>query len=198
MCANVYKLFFITSNLSFYFLRNEVTHAKTSISDGIGAPIWNLVGFLAFSWTLVFVILLKGIRSAGRASYVLAIFPYVVLIILLVRALTLPGAINGIKYFFAPQWDKIFDAQVWYAAVTQVFFSLNIFLGTIVMYSSYNKFDHNVYRDATIVTTLDTITSLIAGCCSFGIIGHLAHELGVDDVSLVVMNGKNSRFVPAV
>jgi solute carrier family 6 amino acid transporter-like protein 5/7/9/14 len=36
---------------------------------------------------------------------------------------------------------------------------------------------------------------LIAGCCSFGIIGHLAHELGVDDVSLVVMNGPGLAFI---
>lgn len=73
--------------------------------------------------------------------------------------------------------------------MTQVFFSLNIFFGSIVNYSSYNKFNHNIYRDANIVTILDTFTSLLAGCCTFGIIGHLAHELGVEDISKVVKSG---------
>jgi solute carrier family 6 (neurotransmitter transporter, glycine) member 5/9 len=172
-----------------------VIQANESLLDGIGAPVWNLVGFLALSWTIVFLILLKGIKSAGKASYVLAIFPYVILLVLLVRALTLPGSFDGIKYFFAPQWDKIFEPKVWYAAVTQVFFSLNIFLGSIIMYSSYNRFGHNVNRDATIVTTLDTFTSLLAGCTIFGIIGHLAHELGIEDISQVIKPGPGLAFI---
>jgi solute carrier family 6 (neurotransmitter transporter, glycine) member 5/9 len=163
--------------------------------NGIGLPIWNLIGFLILSWTIVFIVLMKGVKSAGKASYVLALFPYVVLIILLIRALTLPGSFNGIRYFLQPQFDKILEPKVWYAAVTQVFFSLNIFFGSIVMYSSYNKFHHNVYRDANIVTTMDTATSLLAGCCVFGIIGHLAHELGIDDISVVVKSGPGLAFI---
>lgn len=60
---------------------------------------------------------------------------------------------------------------------------------------SYNKFDHNIYRDANIVTTLDTFTSLLSGCTIFGIIGHLAHEVGVQDVSLIVKGGPGLAFI---
>lgn len=67
--------------------------------------------------------------------------------------------------------------------------------GNIIMYSSYNKFTHNVYRDANIVTTLDTFTSLLAGCCIFGILGNLAYELNVDDVSAVVKSGTGLAFI---
>lgn len=63
------------------------------------------------------------------------------------------------------------------------------------MYSSYNKFGHNVYRDSNIVTTIDTFTSLLAGCCIFGILGHLAHEIGVEDVSHVVKGGAGLAFI---
>lgn len=63
------------------------------------------------------------------------------------------------------------------------------------MYASYNKFDHNVYRDATIVTTLDTFTSMLAGVTIFGILGHLAHEIGTDDVGSVVKGGANVAFI---
>lgn len=169
--------------------------AKDNIDDGLGTPNLTLVVFLVISWAMVFLILIKGVKSSGKVSYVLAIFPYFVLSILLVRALTLPGAFNGIKYFLSPQWDKILEPKVWYAAVTQVFFSLSVCFGNIIMYSSYNKFSHNVYRDANIVTTLDTFTSLLAGCCIFGILGHLAHELGVEDVSQVVKSGAGLAFI---
>lgn len=63
------------------------------------------------------------------------------------------------------------------------------------MYSSFNKFDHNVYRDATIVTTLDTFTSLLAGVTIFGILGHLAHEIGTDNIGDVVNPGAGLAFI---
>lgn len=159
------------------------------IDDGIGSPDLSLMIFLSISWILVFLILIRGVKSSGKASYVLALFPYLVLGILLISALTLPGSINGIIYFLKPQWDQILNPKVWYAAVTQCFFSLSVCFGNIVMYSSYNKFTHNVHRDATIVTTIDTFTSLLAGCTIFGILGHLAHVIGTDDISSVVKQG---------
>lgn len=63
------------------------------------------------------------------------------------------------------------------------------------MYSSFNKFNHNVHRDATIVTTLDTFTSLFAGCTIFAILGHLAHEIGTDDIESVVNGGPGLAFI---
>lgn len=72
--------------------------------------------------------------------------------ILLIRAVTLPGAYDGIIFFIRPQWDRILDPSVWYAAITQCFFSLAVCFGNLIMYASFNRFDHNVYRDATIVT----------------------------------------------
>ena len=143
---------------------------------------------------MVFIILVRGIKTSGKASYFLAIFPYIVLSVLLTRALTLPGSMEGVKYFFAPQWNKIFEPKVWYAAVTQCFFSLSVCYGSVIMYSSYNRFGHNIYRDANIVTTLDTLTSLLAGLCIFGILGHLAHELNVD-VKDVVKDGTGLAFI---
>ena len=166
-----------------------------SLSEGIGSLNWHLVGFLAFSWIIVFLILVKGIKSSGKFSYFLAIFPYIMLGTLLVKTLSLEGSMDGIIYFFKPQWNKILEPSVWFAAVTQVFFSLNVYFANVIMYSSYNKFRHKIYRDANIVTTLDTFTSLLAGCCVFAILGHLAHELGVEDISEVIKPGPALAFV---
>lgn len=101
---------------------------------------------LAVSWLVIAAVIIKGIRTSGKASYFLALFPYVIMLVLLVRALTLPGAFDGVMFFLTPKWDKLLDARVWYAAVTQVFFSLTVCYGIILMYASFNRFRHNISR----------------------------------------------------
>lgn len=123
---------------------------KANIDDGIGVPEWKLVLCLAGAWILISLTLLRGIQSSGKASYFFAIFPYVIMGVLLVRAVTLPGSARGILYFLTPQFDQLLNPKVWYAAVTQVFFSLAICVGNIIMYSSFNKFTQNVYRYDTL------------------------------------------------
>ncbi|KNC21112.1 hypothetical protein FF38_04338 [Lucilia cuprina] len=182
------------SSAELYFI-NEVLREKLNINDGIGWPNWELVLGLFVSWLFVFGIISRGVKSSGKASYFLAIFPYVIMLVLLIRAVTLPGSIDGIIYFIKPDWSKILDPKVWYAAVTQCFYSLSVCFGNIIMYASYNKFGHNVHRDATIVTGLDTCTSLLAGFTIFGILGHLAHEIGTDDIGSVVKGGAGLAFI---
>lgn len=58
------------------------------------------------------LIMIKGIKSSGKASYFLAIFPYVIMAVLFVRAVTLPGASNGIVYLFKPQWGELTNPKV--------------------------------------------------------------------------------------
>lgn len=77
-----------------------------------GSPDWKLSLWLLLAWACVCAIIIKGVKSAGKASYFLAIFPYIVLIILLIRAVTLPGAVDGILYFITPQFDKLLSAKV--------------------------------------------------------------------------------------
>ena len=83
---------------------------------------------------------MAGVQSSGKVAYFTALFPYLVLAVLLVRGLTLPGAAAGLAFFFAPQWERLLEAGGWYAAVTQTFFSLGVGFGVIITYSSYNRF----------------------------------------------------------
>lgn len=85
---------------------------RENINDGIGYPILNLSIFLLIAWLFIAGVLIKGIKSSGKASYFLALFPYVVIGILLIRALFLPGAWNGILFFIRPQWDKLLEPSV--------------------------------------------------------------------------------------
>ncbi|XP_039484148.1 sodium-dependent nutrient amino acid transporter 1 [Drosophila santomea] len=177
-----------------YFER-EILHELPNIDNGLGLPNWQLVACLAVAWLVIGGVLIRGIKSSGRAAYFLGVFPYVVLLILLLRAVTLPGAIDGIIYFFKPQWRELLNPLVWYAAVTQVFFSLAICFGTLITYASYNNFNRNVYNDIVIITTMDSCSSIIAGCITFGILGNLARETGNTDIGSVVKGGAGLAFI---
>ena len=83
---------------------------------------------------------------------------------------------------------------MWYAAVTQSFFSLSTGFGALITYSSFNDFRHNSYRDALIISVADTLTSLLAGFVIFSILGNLAFELQVP-VKDVVDSGPGLAFV---
>ena len=101
------------------------------------------------------------------------------LLTLLIKGFTLPGSYEGIKFFFTPQWHELLTVKVWFSALTQLFFSLSVGVGAVINYSSYNPFNHDIYRDGLILSCTDTITSVLAGVTIFSILGNLASELGV-------------------
>uniref|UniRef100_W8B209 Transporter n=1 Tax=Ceratitis capitata TaxID=7213 RepID=W8B209_CERCA len=177
------------------YFQKEILHEQDDIFNGLGTPNWELVGCLAVAWCIIGGVLIRGVKSSGKAAYFLGVFPYVVLIVLLLRAVTLPGAMDGIIYFFKPQWSELLNPLVWYAAVTQVFFSLAICFGTLITYASYNNFSRNVYNDIVIITTMDSCSSIIAGCITFGILGNLAFKTGAPDVASVVKGGAGLAFI---
>ena len=118
-----------------------------------------------------------------------ALFPYLILLILLVRAATLPGYMDGIAFYLTPQWDRLADIRVWADACTQIFFSLGVTWGVMITLASYNKFNNNVYKDAILIAFGNCCTSVFAGFVIFGIIGFMAHELGME-VSDVAVGGE--------
>lgn len=87
-------------------------HQINNLDGGIGLPSWQLSLCLVLSWLCVCLILVKGVKSSGKVAYFTALFPYVVLFTLLVRGVTLPGAMDGVWYFIRPEWSKLLDVGV--------------------------------------------------------------------------------------
>ena len=149
----------------------------TNSATNLGTPEPLLTLCLLLAWVLVYLCLLNGIKSSGKVVYFTALFPYVVLAALIGRGVTLPGAMDGIMYFITPSFEKMADPAVWYAAASQLFFSLAACWGGMMALSSYNRFHTNTLRDALIVCLCDTFTSFFASFAIFSVIGYGAYML---------------------
>lgn len=156
-----------------YFWYRETLNITTNIGD-TGTIQWTMVVCLASAWAIVFICFIKGLQSMGKAVYVTATFPYLVLTIFLIRAITLPGAVDGIMYLFTPDWDILMNPQVWLDAATQIFFSLSVAFGGLIAFSSYNDEKNNCERDAVLVGVINSATSLYASIPIFSILGFKA------------------------
>ncbi|XP_064608852.1 sodium- and chloride-dependent glycine transporter 1-like isoform X2 [Liolophura sinensis] len=175
------------------YWRNHVLELSDGIDD-IGQIRWQLLLCLALAWILVFLCLCKGIKSSGRVVYFTATFPYLVLLILLVRGVTLPGSMDGIRFYMVPQWERLLEFKVWGDAAVQIFYSVGMAWGGLVTMASYNKFNNNVYRDAMMLPLMNCGTSVFAGFVIFSILGFMAHETGVS-IDKVVTQGPGLVFV---
>lgn len=138
-----------------------------------------LAPFLAV-WVLTAIIMYRGIRKGIELACKIALPALLVLTaILVIRGITLPGAVDGINYLFEPKWDRIMDSSVWVAAYGQVFFSLSIAFAIMIAYSSYLPKDTDVVNSAFITATANHGFELFAGIGVFSILGYMAFSQGV-------------------
>ncbi|XP_031570668.1 sodium- and chloride-dependent GABA transporter 2-like [Actinia tenebrosa] len=175
------------------FWNNRVLNISNGL-DEVGSINWEMALCLLLSWIVCYLCVWKGVKSTGRVVYFTATFPYVLLTIICVRAVTLPGAATGIKYYLLPDWSKLQQGQVWLDAATQVFFSYSIGLGTLVALGSYNKFKNNCYRDCIIFACVNSGTSFYGGFVIFSVLGFMAEKQGVS-VGDVAESGPGLAFI---
>ena len=163
------------------------------IFGGVSLPV--LLGLIAV-WFCIFFILYKGVKRIGRVVALTVPIPTILLIILTIRGLTLPGAMEGVSYYLTPDFSKLLDANVWLAAYAQVFFSLSLAQGIMITYASFLKKKSDLTNNAFIIALADAGTSFLAGFAVFSVVGYLAMSQGIGIGALgTQIAGPNLTFI---
>lgn len=156
--------------MMYYIINSFGALAKMTDSDAvygffggfIGSTWGPIIGMFIFH-LLTTIIVMGGIKKGiERASKVMMPALFVILLILVVRALTLPNVGAGIEYYLKPDLSKITLPMI-AAAVGQVFFSLNIGTTGMVNYGSYLSDDENVPKSTLYIVLTDFAVAFLAG-----------------------------------
>jgi NSS family neurotransmitter:Na+ symporter len=113
-------------------------------------------------------ILLGGVRQGiERATKIMMPALFGILLLCALRALSLPGALQGVEYYLKPDLSHLASITVLNAALGQAFFSLSLGMGCMITYGSYLSPDTSVAGAAGWVALLDTAVALLAGFIIF-------------------------------
>ncbi|KAL4230992.1 Sodium- and chloride-dependent creatine transporter 1 [Mactra antiquata] len=191
----------INKNMAVKSLNDPVTEfwerKVLDISSGVheaGVIKWDLCLCLLLAWIVVYFCIWKGIKGSGKVMYFTVTSPYILMIILLIRGVTLDGALEGIKFYLIPNFAKLAELQVWADAGNQVFYSYSLSLGTLIALGSYNKFNHHSYRDCFLFACMNSITSIMAGFVIFSVLGFMAYKQNVS-IEHVAESGPGLAFI---
>ena len=133
------------------------------------------VGMRPIVWTVVFLlinycVIVRGVqKGVEKASNVLTPALMVLLIVFCINSLMMPGAAEGLKFLFKPDFSRITPAVV-IGAMGQAFFSLSLGLGCMLTYASYFPDKTPLVRSATVTVGLDVMTALMAGILIFPVV----------------------------
>ncbi|MFH1995029.1 MAG: sodium-dependent transporter [Nitrospinota bacterium] len=139
-----------------------------------GGIQWPLFAGLLVTWLTIWQIVKGGLGRVGKVLLYSVPLPVILVIILVVRGLTLPGAAEGLNYYLSPDWARLLDGQVWLAAYGQIFFSLSVGFGTMIAYSSFMPRDTEIPNSAAITSFANCAFSFLAGFAVFSVLGYFA------------------------
>jgi len=177
ICAGVGILSFysVIAGWTIAYIYFTLTGAVAGSPEAIGQFFGGFVANAPLTIGLTFVVLattaaiiIGGVRD-GIERMTKALMPalLLLLVVLMARALTLPGAEAGLAYYLKPDFSKMFEMSVINAALGQAFFSLSLGMGAMITYGSYLDPKENIARAAAWVVVLDTSVALMAGFIIF-------------------------------
>ncbi|PKI90723.1 sodium-dependent transporter [Actinomycetales bacterium SN12] len=166
------------------------------IKKGISLEFVPQVGIpLIGVWLVVIIIMALGVkRGIGAANMILMPLLTLMFATLVVQALFLPGAMDGLNAFFTPNWEALADPGVWASAYGHIFFSLSVAFGIMVTYSSYLKRKTDLTGSGLVVGFANSGFEILAGIGVFAALGFMAQAQGTD-VSGVASSGIGLAFI---
>jgi len=169
----------------------QVADSPTPSFDIVPGVFWPMLAV----WVILILVMGFGVRRGVALVSMIGIPLLVVMfIVLVVIALTLPGAAQGLDALFTPNWSALTEPGVWIAAYGQIFFSLSVGFGIMVTYASYLKKRTNLTASGLVVGFSNSGFEILAGIGVFSALGFMAQASGVA-VGDVVSSGIGLAFI---
>ena len=166
----------------------QTTDAAMATWDGFqdgGLPVF----FHAVAMGAGAMICLKGISSIEKANKILVPTLLLVVLISVGRAITLPGAGEGIAYLFTIEWSQLTKPGIWLEALTQNAWDTGAGWGLILTYAAYMRRGHGVVKNAFITGISNNAVSLLAAIMVFGIVfATLGAEMSRPEILEIMRN----------
>lgn len=131
---------------------------------------------LMITWMLItvvvgFVVCAGGLRNGvERVAKIMMSFLFVIMLVLVVRSVTLPGASKGIAFYLKPDFNRMMENGFWsavYAAMGQAFFTLSLGIGAMTIFGSYIEKERSLTGESLSILGLDTLAAFMAGLIIF-------------------------------
>lgn len=151
--------------LKYFFSYLTTLQAPADFNAFIGSS-WEPIVWHGIFMFLTIAICLYGIKGIEKASTFMMPMLFVLLIIVIVRSVTLPGASEGLAFIFKPNMES-FHLESINAALGQVFYSLSLCMGITVTYGSYLNKKESIPGSCIKVAVLDTMVAILAGIAIF-------------------------------
>ncbi|MEI0593991.1 sodium-dependent transporter [Brachyspira pilosicoli] len=163
---------------SFYMLIGKIDNLSAEgVGELFGATIANpyisvagLFVTVLLATIICFIGLQKGVEKYSK--FMMSSL-FVIVVILIIRSITLPNAIEGVKFYLLPDLGKMFNGgienffEVVYAAVGQAFFTLGIGIGSMTIFGSYIGKERTITNETLIIVVLDTLIAFLSGLVIF-------------------------------
>jgi len=159
-------------NAKNFFFENYLGYRE---GTALGSVRWNIVLPLIITWIAMYLCIFKGVKLVGKIVWFTVPLPWLMLLILAVRGLTLEGSMQGLAYYLDPVWSELAKPITWRYAFGQVFFSLSLAFGVMITYSSFLHRKSDLNNNAAIISLADFATSFVAGLAVFATLGGMAY-----------------------
>ncbi|NLX76124.1 MAG: sodium-dependent transporter [Clostridiaceae bacterium] len=127
-------------------------------------------------WMVLTTVICFGICSFGlqegveKVTKIFMVLLLAIIVVLAVRSMTLPNAVQGLKFYLLPDFSRMKEYGIWetiYAAMSQAFFTLSIGIGSLAIFGSYIGKERRLLGESIHIAALDTAISIIAGLIIF-------------------------------
>lgn len=160
------------------------------------APVWNVALPLAVVWIVVLLAIGRGVsRGIEVANKIFLPLLVILFVALVLRALTLPGAAEGLNALWTPDFSALKEPKVWLAAFTQIFYSLSVAFGIMLTYASYLRRRSNLVGTGLVASFANSSFEILAGFGVFATLGFMAAQQNTSVDNLEGLQGIKLSFI---